>query len=409
MAITDFLFPQGNFLNIRSNAPNQRSYNIDATADLVRNLPGGGIRDLLAPAAAATLSLPYDAIQAATRTTQSDIDRAMQTGALTPRDIASEAFGLAYDRENPLSSAYGRFIGASAPLAERISNISNPFKMSQAAASEVDLSNRNINTTPYQDLIMNPDYMPNRLQNLERFADNRFEDSEEIPGFNFIDAPTSLKSRITNPQFLNNPNRGIIDNLILSRGNPDASLVNKTKDIGKKGFNMGKQALLSAIGFATGIPLGILGMLPEMDPRQKALREFYGYDNIGRVPEGQLMAGYNPVSGGLLNMLTGGKMGEETTYGLGRAIDKRMARIQKTLNKKKSAVLEQRLKDLQALKDREAAALKAAQNRVRLGSNLTQDKNYKSDPGLSKQGREQYTGAGMAFEKRNTGTGKGPR
>ena len=39
MAITDFLFPQGNFLNIRSNAPNQRSYNIGATEDLVRNLP----------------------------------------------------------------------------------------------------------------------------------------------------------------------------------------------------------------------------------------------------------------------------------------------------------------------------------------------------------------------------------
>ena len=274
------------------------------------------------------------------------------------------------------------------------------------------------NSNIYQDLIMNPSYMPNRLQNLEMFPPvdtgmNVFSsgmyDDPNIPGYNFIDAPTSFINRIQNPQFLNNPNRGIIDNLILSRGNPDASLVNKTKDIGKKGFNMGKQALLSAIGFATGIPLGILGMLPEMDPRQKALREFYGYDNIGRVPEGQLMAGYNPVSGGLLNMLTGGKMGEETTYGLGRAIDKRMARIQKTLNKKKSAVLEQRLKDLQALKDREAAALKAAQNRVRLGSNLTQDKNYKSDPGLSKQGREQYTGAGMAFEKRNTGTGKGPR
>ena len=82
---------------------------------------------------------------------------------------------------------------------------------------------------------------------------------------------------------------------------------------------MGKQALLSAIGFATKAPLGLLSlvgkMLPEMDPRQKALREFYGYDNIGRVPQGQLMAGYNPVSGGLLNMLTGGNMGEETTYG----------------------------------------------------------------------------------------------
>jgi hypothetical protein len=28
------------------------------------------------------------------------------------------------------------------------------------------------------------------------------------------------------------------------------------------------------------------------------------------------MAGYNPVSGGLLNMLTGGEYGEPTTYGL---------------------------------------------------------------------------------------------
>lgn len=223
----------------------------------------------------------------------------------------------------------------------------------------------------YEDLIMNPDFMPNRLQNLERFADNRFEDLDFQPGFNFKDAPNKTSNLIEsyqNRSYLNNPNRGIIDNLILSRGNPDASLVNKTKDIGKKGFNMGKQALLSAIGFATGIPLGIVGMLPEMDPRQKALREVYGYDNIGRVPQGQLMAGYNPVSGGLLNMLTGGKMGEETTYGLGRAIDKRMARIQKTLDKqrkdkrrKESEVLQQRLKDLQALKDREAAALKNAQ------------------------------------------------
>ena len=200
----------------------------------------------------------------------------------------------------------------------------------------------------YEDLIMNPDFMPNRLQNLERFADNRFEDSEEIPGFNFIDAPTSLKSRITNPQFLNNPNRGIIDNLILSRGNPDASLVNRTKDMGKKGFNISKQALLTGLGFATGIPLGILGMLPERDYRQKALEDFYGNIKDGTIQSG-LMAGYNPVSGGLF--------GGDVNYGLGGAIDKRISRIQKTLKKKKSAVLEQRLKDLQALKDREAKAL----------------------------------------------------
>ena len=147
MAITDFLFPQGNFLNIRSNAPNQRSYNIDATADLVRNLPGGGIRDLLAPAAAATLSLPYDAIQAATRTTEDDISKAMETaGMYGPKDIASEAYGLAFGRENPLSSAYGRFMGASAPLAERISSLDllgNFGFGTPAAASEVSIGEPN--------------------------------------------------------------------------------------------------------------------------------------------------------------------------------------------------------------------------------------------------------------------------
>jgi hypothetical protein len=51
----------------------------------------------------------------------------------------------------------------------------------------------------------------------------------------------------------------------------------------------------------------------------------------------------------------------------------------------------------------------AAKGQIRLGSNLTQDTTYKSDPALSKEGKEKYTGEGMAFEKRDTGTGRGPR
>jgi len=378
MAITDFLFPQGNFLNIRSNAPNQRSYNIGATEDLVRNLPGGFLKDLISPAAAATLSLPYDTIQGIGRAVdQSNIGTGPYKGIVDdteiPRGPSLSDIGRAIDAENPLSSAIERTIGASGPLAERISNISNPFKMSQAAASEVDLSNRNINTTePYQDLIMNPDNMPNRLQNLERFADNRFEDLDFQPGFDFKDAPnktSNLMESYQNRSYLNNPNRGIIDNLILSKGNPDASLINKTKNVSKKGFNIGKQALLTGLGFATGIPLGILGMLPERDYRQNVIEDFYSDPNtrelVSRIPG---MENYNTVSGGLLNALTGGKMGEETTYGLSGAIDKRMARINKTLKKKKSKVLEQRLKDLQALKDREAKAL--ADARAKQAANL---------------------------------------
>jgi hypothetical protein len=255
------------------------------------------------------------------------------------------------------------------------------------------------NTNPYQDKIMGGlegDPLTNisnqfarsgpgidqgfiNQYNLEQRYDPMFDNEEfkEIPGFNFKDAPmeTSFFKRMTDPAFkpyMNNPNKGIIDNLILSKGNPDASLVNRTKDKLGKGFNIGKQALLSALGFATGIPLGILGMLPERDYRQNVIEDFYSDPNtrglVSRIPG---MENYNTVSGGLLNALTGGKMGEETTYGLSGAIDKRMARINKTLakqKKKKSKVLQQRLKDLQALKDREAKAL--ADARAKQAANL---------------------------------------
>jgi len=246
------------------------------------------------------------------------------------------------------------------------------------------------NSNIYQDLIMNPDSMPNRLQNLQMFppvdVPSRidFTSGDElvpgmgVPAINYTDAPVRFMMR------QNNPTKGFLDQQInyraLNLGTPEATakylaknnfpipqnlkgidtrnFVDKTKDKLGQGFNIGKQALLSALGFATGIPLGILGMLPERDYRQNVIEDFYSDPNtrglVSRIPG---MENYNTVSGGLLNMLTGGKMGEETTFGLSGAIDKRMARIQKTLKKKKSAVLEQRLKDLQALKDREAKAL----------------------------------------------------
>jgi len=222
----------------------------------------------------------------------------------------------------------------------------------------------------YEDLIMNPDFMPNRLQNLERFADNRFEDFQEIPGFDFKDAPieTPFLKRMFDDrfkEFRNNPRTGIIDNLILSRGNPEASLVNRIKDTAtsgvRKGVDLGKAAISGILSLATGIPgIGALAnLLPERDYRQSALEDFYGSVQNGTIQSG-LMAGYNPVSGGLLNMLTGGRYGDPTQFGLAPAIDKRIATIRKTLKRKDSKVLEQRLKDLQELKKQEAAALEAA-------------------------------------------------
>ena len=377
MAITDFLFPQGNFLNIRSNAPNQRSYNIDATADLARNLPGGFLKDLISPAAAATLSLPYDTFQGIGRAVdQSNIGTGPYRGIVDdteiPRGPSLSDIGRAIDAENPLSSAIERTIGAATPLAERISNISNPFKMSQAAASEVDLSNRNINTTePYQDKIMGGLEGDLDPYNFNRRFEESYTEPVGVPGMdkkaiNYTDAPVRLMMR------KNNPATGFFDEM-RSMGNPDASLVNRTKDKLGQGFNIGKQGLLTALGFATKAPLGLLSlvgkMLPERDYRQNVVEDFYSDPNtrglMSRIPG---MENYNTVSGGLLNALTGGKMGEETTFGLSGAIDKRMERINKTLKKKKSAVLEQRLKDLQALKDREAKAL--ADARAKQSANL---------------------------------------
>jgi hypothetical protein len=104
--------------------------------------------------------------------------------------------------------------------------------------------------TMYEDLIMNPENNPNRLQNLERNIDIDNEEFEEIPGFNFIDAPTSLGSRLKNLQYINNPRRGFIDNTLLARGNPNAGLINK----GKKGL----ESLLSRIPTPFNLARGFL-------------------------------------------------------------------------------------------------------------------------------------------------------
>ena len=133
------------------------------------------------------------------------IDRGNPTG--DPRIVSEELGSVGFARPTMADVA-----GASLPLGA-------PSQYDQSAVDG------------YQDLIMNPDYMPNRLQNLERFADNRFlDDEEEIPGFNFIDAPTSLASRLKNLEYINNPRRGFIDNTLLARGNPNAGLINRSKD-----------------------------------------------------------------------------------------------------------------------------------------------------------------------------------
>jgi uncharacterized protein YfcZ (UPF0381/DUF406 family) len=113
-SVAETLFPQGDFLNIRETAASPTEYNIEATKDLVENLPS--VLQPLAPAAAAALSLPYDAIQAYQR--------------MEP-DSGIAGFRKAFQAERPLKSAFERFVGASGPLAENINTAVsslNPFQ-----------------------------------------------------------------------------------------------------------------------------------------------------------------------------------------------------------------------------------------------------------------------------------------
>ena len=129
-------------------------------------------------------------------------------------------------------------------------------------------------------------------------------------------------------------------------------------------------------------------ILPEQDPRATGIRNFYrpyeGLTSTGSIASG-IMKGYNPVSGGFLNMITGGKFGKPTQYGLARAMQKRIENIL----------------------GRKAAQTDASRAKVAELRNLQrQEIQDRSDRGesLGSIGRSTFTGPGMSFEKRSGGS-----
>jgi len=108
------------------------------------------------------------------------------------------------------------------------------------------------------------------------------------------------------------------------------------------------------------------GILPEESPQMKAAKSFYR-NQYGLTPGGSvasgIMAGYNPVSGGLLNMLTQGAVGRPPNVGLQRAYQQRINMIKNTLAKKyadgdySGTQLDERLAELEKLKAAEQMAM----------------------------------------------------
>jgi hypothetical protein len=109
----------------------------------------------------------------------------------------------------------------------------------------------------------------------------------------------------------------------------------------------------------------VKGLLPEQDFRATMLRDYYGgkdgsnLTSSGSIASG-LMAGYNPVSGGFLHSISGGRFGNPTNYGLQRAYQKRIDMISKNLQNniyKDPKKMLERLEKLKEEKRQEAMAL----------------------------------------------------
>jgi len=210
-------------------------------------------------------------------------------------------------------------------------------------------------TDVYQDLIMNPENMPNRLQNLEMFPPNNipgrfdaFYDStsnQEIPGFNFVDAPTSLMSRFKNPQFLNNPRTGILDASILSRGNPQNSLFNRARSGITQGLDMAKDKLGSGLDLGRSAISGILSLvtgLPGVDRVLSGITSQFENRPLGAPVVDEFGNVYDAEALNKTNAL-GGYYSDQA-----RSARRRTSRIQSMLERQKQGkkISEKNLKEL---------------------------------------------------------------
>ena len=119
----------------------------------------------------------------------------------------------------------------------------------------------------------------------------------------------------------------------------------QTVDLFGKKINVGKTLASAAINKIAGGPVSLIfeagkALLPERDPRQTKLDEFYTEGEGAKFLDPSSpdyipgMEDYNTVSGGFLNTITGGRAGTPTTYGLQGAYQKRIDTIENTLKNK---------------------------------------------------------------------------
>ena len=218
----------------------------------------------------------------------------------------------------------------------------------------------------------------------------------EIPGFNFIDAPTSLSSRIANPQFLNNPRTGFIDNTLMQSGNPGNSIFDKTKSGLNKGIDLAKTLGSGILSAVTGVPfagplleagLGALSSQFENRPLGAAV-----IDEFGNV--------YDEDELNKMNAL-GGYYTEAA-----RSARRRTARIANMLERQKlgKKISEKNLRELQRQEAAQEAARQAAADRMQAenragrtgGYQAGYDRDFMEGPGGGKDAGQEASSPGSS-------------
>jgi len=172
-----------------------------------------------------------------------------------------------------------------------------------------------------------------------------------------------------------------------------------------KKFDLMKYLPFGENSLSGSVLRGISSFLPKNDIRNKNIKNYYGgsdnLDSIGRIQSG-LMAGYSPVSGGFLNTITGGKYGDETTYGLQNAYQKRIDMITKTLARQQKQVDDGERKTVSdvltkrrnKLKDEQGSELKSIQQSQKQKDYNTVQDAYRDDrEGNTYSGGEQNADA----------------
>ena len=329
-------FPEGNFQSIKANAPNQMSYNIDATRDLVQNQPFNP----LAPGLAFGLSLPYDTLQGIGRAFQ---DVKSEPGILDydniPNDITFADIGKSIAAENPIDSLIGRTYGATLGLGDKLTGYGKSLASlfdSSAMANEpvvnVDSVKSAINASRNREALNRQGLMALDDAGLTMSPYEEFAQVDK-PGFNF---------------------------------NRAGNFLTDLKDKGIEMFGSGKNLALRGLGSMIGGPIGgfiggALGNLKESPTDKfnleigKAFGDPYGYKS--QLTSGTLGSRQDPFG---RNLVSAANKYEKNRL-------EEVARLSKlkNLNKFQKAKLDFGKKYLEQLETKRQAAIQEMQAKNR--------------------------------------------